>query len=304
MKFSIAKIPAAITLCTAYALGCLAAVGVGPEDKPAYVPLFADESATPVQEEEAAETQEETEDAATEEWGHLTGKFVLTGDTPEIPDEVVDKDQEACIVDGVVPKDNNLIVGENGELSDVFVFMYFKDEDSPRPEVHPSYDAAMEEPVVLDNVQCRFVPHAAFVRVGQKVILKNSDDVGHNCRLTGFNNEHNINLGPGSSVEVMLEYPENSPGNVSCDIHKWMDSVFFCREEPYVAVSAEDGTFTIQNIPEGTWEFQFWHKKAGYMRKLNVEGHDVGRRGNIEVTITNGETLDLGEMTFDADDLR
>ena len=80
--------------------------------------------------------------------------------------------------------------------------------------------------------------------------------------------------------------------------------MFLVREEPYVGISAADGTFTIRNIPEGTWEFQFWHKRTALMKKLNVEGYDVGRKGNIEVTITKGETVDLGDMTFDAADLK
>ena len=178
--------------------------------------------------------------------------------------------------------------------------MYFKKGSDPRPDSHPSYEAIKNEPVEIDNKNCRFVPHALFVRTGQTLKLKNSDDVGHNCHITCFNNEENINLSPGTSVDVTLKNPEKIPGNVTCDVHKWMDAVVLVRDEPYVAITDVDGNFLIENIPTGTWRFQFWHKKAGYLRQLQVPGHKVGRKGEIEVTIKNGETLDLGKLIFPA----
>jgi hypothetical protein len=134
-------------------------------------------------------------------------------------------------------------------------------------------------------------------------MLKNSDEVGHNCHIITFDNEENINLAQLSEVEIELKNPDKVPGNVVCDIHKWMDAVILVRDEPYVAISAEDGTFTIANIPAGTWSFQFWHKKGGYLRDLEIEGHKVGRRGEIELTVQDGQTLDLGEMKIPVKEL-
>ena len=230
--------------------------------------------------------------------GHLKGKFVLKGDAPEAPAKVVDKDKAACLIDGKAPKDDNLVIGENGEIRDVFVMMYFKKGDDTRPAIHPDYEAAKNKVVEIDNQKCMFVPHALFLQTGQTFKLKNSDDVGHNCHIICFNNEENINLPPKGSVDITLKNAEKTPGNVVCDVHKWMDAVLLVRDEPYAAISKADGTFQIENIPAGTWKFQFWHKKTGYMRKLDVPGQKVGRRGEIEITIKKGETLDLGQMTL------
>ena len=230
------------------------------------------------------------------EWGHLTGRFVLTGDVPEIPAENIDKDPKTCLGDPV-PKDDKLVVGANGELRDVFVMMYLK--DSGPPAVHPSYEEAKETPVVLDNIKCRFTPHAVFVRTGQTLRMKNSDDVGHNCHVQTFNNEVNPTIPPNDHFDWVAENVDTSPGPVACDLHKsWMDAKLLIRDEPYAAISAADGTFTIENIPAGDWKFQFWHENAGNLKKLEVEGYDVGRRGEIELTIADGETLDLGTMSI------
>ena len=237
-------------------------------------------------------------------WGHMTGQVLLTGDVPEIPDEKVTKDLKVCLASGKAPKDDNLVVGANGELRDVFVFMYRKAGD-PVPAVHPSYEAKMADKILIDNVDCRFVPHAVFARVGQTLVLKNSDEAGHNCHITTFNNEHNVNLPANQEVEIKLAKADKAPGNVTCDIHDWMDGVILCRDEPYVAITGDDGKFTMENIPAGKWSFQFWHKKSGYLRKLEVENFEVGKRkGEIEVEIKDGETVDLGVMKLPSSALK
>ncbi len=238
------------------------------------------------------------------EWGNLKGSFILKGDPPELPPLVVDKDKATCLIDGKPPENENLIVGDNGELKDVYVMMYFKKGDDKRPAIHPDYVAAKSEPVEIDNQLCRFVPHAVFVQTGQTFTLKNTDDVGHNTHITCFNNEENINLPAGGSVDVTMKKAEKAPGNITCDIHKWMSAVVLIRDEPYAAISDDDGTFQLDNIPAGTWQFQFWHKKSGYLRKLEIPGYKVGRKGEIEVTIKNGETLDLGQMMLPAEAIK
>ena len=75
-------------------------------------------------------------------------------------------------------------------------------------------------------------------------------------------------------------------------------------DHPYMAATAEDGSFEIKNIPEGEWKFLFWHVKSGYMKKLDVPGYDVGRRGEIEVKIENDKALDLGELKFKGEDFK
>ena len=238
-------------------------------------------------------------------WGTFKGKIKVTGKFPEPVAENVkpgDADFEICAVDGKAPKDDNVVIGKDGQLRDVFVMMY-RGKDKTAVPVHPSYEKLKNEPVVLDNKNCRFHPHAVFVRTGQKLRLKNSDSVGHNCHIKTFNNERNDNIPANDKLDVILESVDKSPGPVVCDVHKWMDAVLLVRDEPYVAISKADGTFEIKNVPDGKWKFQFWHKGCANMKKLNVEGYKVGRRGEIEVEIVDGKVLDLGEMSITAEDL-
>ena len=77
-----------------------------------------------------------------------------------------------------------------------------------------------------------------------------------------------------------------------------MDSVILIRDNPYVAISDETGKFRIENIPAGDWQFQFWHKKAGYLKTLEIKDYEPNRRGVIDLKIETGKTLDLGQLTL------
>ena len=246
--------------------------------------------------------------ASADGWGTLKGQIVVAGDAPTNPTENVDDhpDKAVCLVDGVVPPDDNIVVGDEGQLRDVFVMMVTKGKGADAP-IHESYDQEAdedsEEVLAIDNVACRFVPHALYVRAGQSVKLKNSDTVGHNCHIITFTNEHNINLPAGGEVDVILENSHKTPGQVKCDIHKWMDGVILVRDNPYVAITDEEGNFEIENVPEGEWEFQFWHKKGAYLKKLKVDGYKVSRKGIVDVKIEADAELDLGKMEVPGDSL-
>ena len=57
---------------------------------------------------------------------------------------------------------------------------------------------------------------------------------------------------------------------VDCNIHPFMKGHLLVQDHPYMAVSGEDGTFEIKNIPAGKHEFQFWHEAAGYLKNLKL----------------------------------
>lgn len=243
------------------------------------------------------------------EWGNLTGQFVVEGKAPENPVEPAKgaPDEAACLVDGEIPKDDGILVSDKNELKNVFIYMYLGRGSKKAPKkFHPQYDAAKDIKLTLDNVKCRFTPKAAFVRTGSTLILKNSDAVGHNCHITlTSGQEHNVSLPPNKSIDLKLDADADDdrfPGEVVCDMHKWMDSILFVRDNPYVAISGADGKFTMENIPPGTYSFQLWHKKVGFLRTAKLDGYTPDkRRGYFDVEIKKGEVVDLGVITVPAD---
>ncbi len=239
-----------------------------------------------------------------DQWGNLKGTIVVDGKLPPAGELLVDGDDRAyCLRKGESFTDQTLLVGDNGGLSEAFIMMYFARGDDRRPDVHPSYQEQKHASVVISNKHCRFEPHAVFLRTGQKLSLQNEDTIGHNCHIVGMQNEDNLNLGSGASVEIAFDKSERIPGIVKCDIHRWMEAIILIRDEPYAAITDTDGNFLIENIPAGDWTFQFWHKRAGYMTSLKRQGESesfLGRRGEVSVTIKPGETIDMGTLVISA----
>jgi plastocyanin len=243
--------------------------------------------------------------AQQEGWGNLTGRIVVQGEVPKPAELKIDTpDRNYCIATGQSFEDQSLIVGGNGGLRDAYVMMYFGRGDENRPSVHPSYNESSSTSVALNNRNCRFEPHAIFLRTGQAIEFKNADSIGHNCHIVTMGNEENCSLGAGQSLELKLQSADRVPGIVKCDVHPWMEALILVRDEPYAAISDEEGNFRIENIPAGEWTFQFWHKRSGFLKSLTRDGTPVtGRRGEIKVTIKPDATTDLGELGIAVDEL-
>ena len=64
---------------------------------------------------------------------------------------------------------------------------------------------------------------------------------------------------------------------VNCNIHPWMQAHILIQDHPYMAVSGEDGTFEIKNLPAGKQNFLFWHE-SGYVRNAKVGPGKTDRR--------------------------
>jgi hypothetical protein len=67
------------------------------------------------------------------------------------------------------------------------------------------------------------------------------------------------------------------------------------RDNPYAAVTGDDGSFEIKDIPAGTWEFQVWQEVAGYLA-----AKPEWKKGKFKLEIKPGDN-DLGTIQVPAD---
>ena len=235
-----------------------------------------------------------TASAQAAEWGTLKGQFILDGTAPTPAKLNINKDQAVCGQHELV--DESLVVGANGGIKNILV--YIRPKRGKKIDVHPDYAATANDKITLDNADCRFEPHIVLVRTSQTLELKNSDTVGHNCKLDSFSNDPiNVLIPPEATNERKLTKEERMPVQASCNIHPWMTAFVVVRDDPYMAVSAEDGTFEIKNIPVGEYEFQFWQEKAGYLKKIKLgSAGSTDTRGRADLKITAGDN-DLGKVS-------
>jgi plastocyanin len=233
--------------------------------------------------------------AGAEEWGTIKGKFVFGGEAPSPAALNADKDVEVCGKHKLVSEE--LVVGTDKGVANVVVFVRDKGV-----KVHPDSAAAKTDKVVLDNKNCRFEPHVAFVQAGQMLVLKNSDTVGHNSNIATLKNSPSNSLVPaGGESPLTFKDDEAIPAQVTCNIHPWMKAWLVVRTNPYAAVSKADGSFEIKNVPVGEVELQMWHEKAGYIGEIKVGGAaEKTAKGRKKVKVAAAGT-DLGEITLGAD---
>jgi plastocyanin len=222
--------------------------------------------------------------AATAQWGTLKGRFVYDGKAPA-PEKIDTGKEPACAKHAVVYEE--LVVGADGGLANVVIYVSSKDV-----KVHPDYEKTAKDTVRYDNKHCRFAPHVMAVRISQTLELHNSDGFAHNSNLSPIRDVAiNPLLSPDAKTDYKFEREQKIPVPISCNIHPWMKGYIVVRDDPYVGVSKEDGTFEIVNLPVGELEFTLWHEKVGW---LNVG--TAKKKGQFKMKIEEGDGNDLGDI--------
>lgn len=127
-----------------------------------------------------------------------------------------------------------------------------------------------ETPVVtLEG--CRYRPHVLAVGVGTTIAFRSADPVLHNVHalrngetLWDFALEAE---GSGASREVEV------PGVIRMlsDVHSFMQAWVHAFDDPYFAVTDENGRFHIPDVPAGQYVMRVWHE--GW----RVVGTEAGR---------------------------
>ena len=239
-----------------------------------------------------AEAKPEGGEAATEQpvtgWGTLHAQVKFVGAPPKPKPIDANKDQHVCAKHPLV--EEGLVVGPDGGLANTVIFLR-----TSKTPVHPDYAASAEAEVVLDNARCRFEPHVQVLRTTQTLVVKNSDNVGHNSKIDGFANPGFNGLIPAhSALSQKFSKEESNPIPVGCNIHPWMKGWVVVRSDPYAAVSNTHGELTIAKLPAGReLEFQLWHETGGFLKTASTEGVKLYGKGRFKVKLDPDQELKI-----------
>lgn len=232
---------------------------------------------------------------AEESWGTLTGRVVLKGEPPKLAKLDASKDKFCCTAD---PQNESLKLGKDQGIANVVV--YLKPARGKAVAVHPDYAKSLSDPVEFDNKGCAFTPHVALVRVGQPLVLKNTDTIAHSIKAELADDSFNFMLAPDATQELEFKGEQRVPKPVACSIHPFMRGWLVVREDPYMAITDAEGNFTIENLPAGEHDFVFWHERPGYLKNSASETAELDRRGRVSVVIEPNGKTDLGTLNVDA----
>lgn len=208
-------------------------------------------------------------------WATLRGSFKVSGEPPAPVALRVDKDTEVCAPGGQEMFSESVVVGSDNGLRNVVVFLN-RDIPAEEPWMHPSAQPVQGE-VIFDQKNCVFLSHVLGMQASQMLKILNSDPIGHNTLLSPRSNPgFNRTVAAGGATTYQPETEENAPFPVACSIHPWMSAWIMVHGNGYFAVTADDGSFEIPNLPAGVeLEFRVWQEKAKFIEKVRVNGQEA-----------------------------
>jgi hypothetical protein len=229
------------------------------------------------------------------QYGTVKGRLIWGGD--EIPEIKVleaqgkaEKDPAVCAKSAPVMSRELVIDPSTKGVS--YAFAYISRPKGANPEAIKELMAKMPT-VELDQKNCEFLPYLVPMYQEQTLIVKASDPgINHNVRLNAFANPGlNQNVAAGGKLTLHL-VAERLPIKLQCDIHPWMKSYVMVFDHPFFTTTGKDGSFEIKGVPAGSQNLVIWQERVGYANP------NAGR--GMPVTITAGETTDVGEIRLDA----
>ncbi|HHJ36708.1 MAG TPA: hypothetical protein ENJ87_13180 [Gammaproteobacteria bacterium] len=190
--------------------------------------------------------------------GSITGTIKFDGTPPANPVLTATKDADVC---GKTLNADYYIVGANGGLKNAAIAIENIDAGK-------AYDKKAIVPFA--NKGCMFGPHVSTAVKGQKLGIVSKDPVLHNTHLYSGGKKlktmYNIAL-PKQDKVIKKRLKKNGVVTVKCDAHEWMLGYVYVGTNPYVTVSAEDGSFTLTDVPPGNYKVTIWHEKLGKVSK-------------------------------------
>lgn len=251
---------------------------------------------------ESGQTQEVLQEPTG--WRDLKITFRTSGavTVPTLTPDVINKDVGICAPGGVFPKSRRLVLGEGNTVQFAAVYLDMRNFPVDNEKwVHPDYAADADATIgPFDQKNCVFLNHVFSMRSSQKLIIKNSDTVGHNTKSDAAPGSPNVQIAAGGETlyDPGGKAPRGGPVSVSCSAHPWMNAYFLIREDPYNGISNEAGVIELKNVPTGVdLEFRVWHELLGNVTQ--ADGNEF-KKGKLNLNLEAGDSPHEIEIVLDA----
>lgn len=217
-------------------------------------------------------------DAATA--GSVVGTIRFAGKKPQAKPIDMSEDPACVAAHHGKAVDESLLISPKGGIANAFV--YIKSGLEGKRFETPT------TPVTIDQNGCWFHPRVLGIQTNQELQVINSDPVTHNIHpMAQINREWNHSQGAGDAPLARKFVKPEVMIRVKCNIHSWMHAFIGVVDSPYFAVSKEDGSFAIDNLPPGTYTLGIWHEELGTEeRTITIAPHgktrlDLSLKGNL-----------------------
>jgi plastocyanin len=187
--------------------------------------------------------------------GDVTGKVSFSGNAPK-PARIMMNADPVCVKQHKTPVvGEEVVVNTNGTLKNVLV--YVKEGLGSRKFDPPA--GKLE----FDQKGCQYSPHVLGIQVGQELEIVNGDPTLHNVHsLSKENAQFNV-AQPKQGMRLTKKFDKPEVFKVKCEVHTWMGAYIGVFSHPYFAVTSDDGSFRLKNLPAGDYTIEAWHEKYG-----------------------------------------
>jgi len=185
--------------------------------------------------------------------GTVSGKITFSGDDPAPKIFAITKDNDVC---GTGNREVDFVRVNDGALTDVVVYL-------DKVKQGKAFDPAAETGAV-NQKGCAFDPFIQVMHNGNEFTATNSDTVSHNihtyeilgrAKKTVFN----ISQPDQGDIKKTVKLKRGTAMKVECDQHDFMHGFVFVAKNPYYALVAEDGSYSIEGVPAGKYTVKAWH---------------------------------------------
>ncbi len=188
--------------------------------------------------------------------GTVTGTVTYVGAVPALRPLDVAAEPVCAKKHATIPNEM-LVLGSGNTMANVMVRVV---SGLPAGKTWP----APTTPLVMDQQGCQYVPHVMGIMVGQPFKVLNNDGVLHNVHaLPNVNQQFNMAMPPTRKEATATFGKAEGMFVIKCDVHPWMRSYIGVMSNPFFAVTKADGTFSIPNLPPGTYQIEAWHERLG-----------------------------------------
>ncbi len=130
-----------------------------------------------------------------------------------------------------------------------------------------------------------FVHHVQAGMVGSFYEIRNSDPVLHNTHLH-MNELTLVNVAmPAGGKNIKKTFLQAGIVDTKCDAHKFMQGWIFVTNNPYFAVTDNEGNYKITGIPPGKYKIKVWHEGVPGKEKEVTIHPDTKTELSLELTL-------------------
>lgn len=199
--------------------------------------------------------------------GKISGKITLNGKAPAPRMILMEKNPEVCGTGERAIQE--VTVDGSGGLQHAVVYI-------EKMSAGKKWDG---KPVQLNQKGCKFIEWLQVMKAKTELEIINRDPVLHNIhtyeligrvRVTIFNEAQPTQ---GYTFKKKIKMRRSPIMKIECDAHNFMHAYMLVLKNPYYAITAPDGSYSVDDIPPGKYKVTVWHSMLGKKtQEIEVKG--------------------------------